>query len=246
MVKKTPLREYDSNRSGGLIAVNLRDGDELIGAALVNAEDDLLLVSRKAQSVRFHSDDTSLRPMGRPTTGVRGMRLDADDEMLAMEVVRPGGFLLTATAGGFVKRTPLEDYPVYHRGGKGVLTAEFREDRGILAGAAVVEESDEIYAVTSNGGVIRTRVAEVAPRQRRTVGVRLIDLPQGVEVVGIARNPASEEALEELADELEAGGIGTEQGADVRPLVQDDGVGPVDDPSDTPPSEADADLDEQL
>ena len=198
LVKKTGLREYDSNRSGGLIAVNLREDDELIGAALVSAEDDLLLVSRQAQSIRFHADDVSIRPMGRPASGVRGMRINDEDEVLAMEVVAPDSFLLTASAGGYVKRTPLDEYPVYHRGGKGVLTAELREDRGVLAGALVVREEDEIYAVTSHGGVIRTRVAEVPPRQRRTLGVRLIDLPDGVEVIGIALNAASEAAIDEL------------------------------------------------
>src|SRR3954470_11692250 len=123
LVKKTPLKEFDSNRSGGLIAINLREDDELIGAALISSDDDLLLVSRKAQSIRFHANDESLRPMGRATSGVIGMRFGGEDELLAMEVVRDGMDVLVATNGGYAKRTPIEEYPVQGRGGKGVLTA---------------------------------------------------------------------------------------------------------------------------
>src|SRR5450432_1106123 len=121
LVKKTALGEFDSNRSGGVIAINLREDDAVISARLVSADDDLLLVSRKGQSIRFHAHDEALRPMGRATSGVIGMRFRAGDELLAMMVTRPGAFVFTATDGGFAKRTPIEEYPVQGRGGQGVL-----------------------------------------------------------------------------------------------------------------------------
>ncbi len=195
LVKKTPLADFDSNRAGGLIAVNLKDDDELIGAALVGPEDDLLLVSRKAQSIRFPANDDSLRPMGRATSGVIGMRFTAEDELLAMEVVRDGGEVLVATDGGYAKRTQLDDYPVQGRGGKGVLTAKIVAKRGQLVGALIVRPDEQLYAITSNGGVIRTTAKEVRRAQRQTMGVRLINLPEGVSVVAVARyaEPESDE-----------------------------------------------------
>ncbi|MHB2024141.1 MAG: DNA gyrase subunit A [Mycobacteriales bacterium] len=194
LVKKTPLGEFDSNRTGGVIAINLREDDELIGAALIGPEDDLLLVSRAAQSIRFHADDESLRPMGRATSGVIGMRFGAGDELLAMEVVRADADVLVATDGGFAKRTRVEEYPVQGRGGKGVLTAKIVSRRGSLVGALIVRPDEEIFAITSSGGVIRTPVREVRRAQRQTMGVRLIHLAQGDTVVGVARNaePPSE------------------------------------------------------
>jgi DNA gyrase subunit A len=193
LVKKTPLTDFDSNRSGGVIAINLRDDDELISAALVGPDDDLLLISRSAQSIRFHADDESLRPMGRATSGVIGMRFGDGDELLAMEVVRPDADVLVATDGGFAKRTRMEEYPAQNRGGKGVLTAKIVSRRGQLVGALVVRPDEEIYAITSNGGVIRTRVREVRRAQRQTQGVRLIHLAAGDTVVAIARNAEPEE-----------------------------------------------------
>jgi DNA gyrase subunit A len=188
LVKKSKLTDYDSNRSGGIQAINLRDDDELIAAALISASDDLLLVSRRAQSIRFSADDDSLRPMGRSTSGVIGMRFAEGDELLAMEVVTEGVEILVATEGGFAKRTPLDEYPVQGRGGKGVLTARIVSTRGGLVGALSVRPDDEIYAVTSNGGVIRTSAGEVRRAQRQTMGVRLMNLPDGVTLVAIARN----------------------------------------------------------
>lgn len=188
LVKKTALSEFDSNRSGGLIAVNLRDDDELIAAALIGPENDLLLVSRRGQSIRFPADDESLRPMGRATSGVIGMRFHTADELLAMEVVSAGTDVLVATDGGYAKRTKIEEYPVQGRGGKGVLTAKIVAKRGQLVGALIVKSEDELYAITSNGGVIRTTAREVRRAQRQTMGVRLIDLPVGVTVVAVARN----------------------------------------------------------
>ena len=189
LVKKTKLEEFDSNRSGGIIAINLRDEDELVGAALAGPADDLLLVSKKAQAIRFNATDDALRPMGRATSGVIGMRFTDNDELLAMEVVRMGMDVLVATNGGFAKRTPIEEYPVQGRGGKGVLTAKITERRGGLVGAVVINPDDELFAITSNGGVIRTPVKPVRrTRDRNTMGVKLMDLPDGVTIVAIARN----------------------------------------------------------
>ncbi len=194
LVKKTPLTDFDSSRSGGVIAINLKDDDELISAALVSAEDDLLLVSRGAQSIRFHADDETLRPMGRATSGVIGMRFAEGDELLAMEVVRDEEVdVLVATDGGYAKRTKVGEYPVQGRGGKGVLTAKIVAKRGQLVGAMVVRTDEELFAITSSGGVIRTRAAEVRRAQRQTMGVRLINLPDGDSVVAVARNAEPDE-----------------------------------------------------
>ncbi|WP_157527623.1 intein-containing DNA gyrase subunit A [Micromonospora rosaria] len=189
LVKKTRLEEFDSNRSGGIIAINLRDEDELVGAVLCAPENDLLLVSRNAQAIRFNATDEALRPMGRATSGVIGMRFTDDDALLAVEVVREGLDVLVATNGGYAKRTPIEEYPVQGRGGKGVLTAKITERRGGLVGAVVIDPDDELFAITSNGGVIRTPVKPVRrTRDRNTMGVKLMDLPDGVTIVAIARN----------------------------------------------------------
>ncbi|WBB78304.1 intein-containing DNA gyrase subunit A [Micromonospora sp. WMMD882] len=189
LVKKTKLEEFDSNRSGGIIAINLRDEDELVGAALAGPADDLLLVSKNAQAIRFNATDEALRPMGRATSGVIGMRFSDEDVLLAMEVVREGMDVLVATNGGYAKRTPIEEYPVQGRGGKGVLTAKITERRGGLVGAVVIDPDDELFAITSNGGVIRTPVKPVRrTRDRNTMGVKLMDLPDGVTIVAIARN----------------------------------------------------------
>ena len=189
LVKKSKLTDFDSNRTGGIVAINLREDDELIDAALISSTDDLLLVSRKAMSIRFTANDEALRPMGRATSGVVGMRFKAGDELLAMAVVRDEeAEILVATEGGYAKRTKVGEYPVQGRGGKGVLTARIVSTRGGLVGAIVVGPQEEIYAITTDGVVIRTRAAEVRRAQRQTMGVRLMNLPEGVTVVAIARN----------------------------------------------------------
>ncbi|MYS20410.1 DNA gyrase subunit A [Streptomyces sp. DvalAA-14] len=203
LVKKTALKDYDSPRAGGVIAINLRESegaesgivgsDELIGAELVSADDDLLLVSRKAQCIRFTATDEALRPMGRATSGVKGMSFREGDELLSMNVVRPGTFVFTATDGGYAKRTRVDEYRVQGRGGLGIKAAKIVEDRGSLVGALVVEESDEILAITLSGGVIRTRVNEVRETGRDTMGVQLIHLGKRDAVVGIARNAEAED-----------------------------------------------------
>ncbi|MGQ0774227.1 MAG: DNA gyrase C-terminal beta-propeller domain-containing protein, partial [Pseudonocardiales bacterium] len=188
LVKKSKLTDFDSNRAGGLIGINLRDEDELVGAVLCAAEDDLLLVSAQGQSIRFNATDEALRPMGRATSGVLGMRFNHGDELLSIGVVRAGRFVLVATAGGYAKRTPLEDYPVQGRGGKGVLTIQFDPRRGKLVGALIVDIDDELYAITSSGGVIRTTAKEVRKAGRQTKGVRLMNLGEGGSLVAVARN----------------------------------------------------------
>jgi len=191
LVKKSELTAFDSNRSGGVIAINLREDDELIDAALVSAEDDLLLVSRSAMSIRFHANDEALRPMGRATSGVFGMRFKDGDELLAMEVIRADQAdveILVATEGGYAKRTKIDEYPVQGRGGRGVLTARIVSTRGGLVGAVTVSPKDEIYAITSDGVVIRTKADQVRRAQRQTMGVRLMNLPEDVYVVAVTRS----------------------------------------------------------
>jgi DNA gyrase subunit A len=199
LVKKTKLTDFDSNRSGGIVAVNLRDGDELVGAVLCSAEEDLLLVSAKGQSIRFSATDEALRPMGRATSGVQGMRFNEEDKLLSLNVVQEDTYLLVATAGGYAKRTAIEEYPVQGRGGKGVLTVQFDKRRGSLVGALIVDDDTELYAITSGGGVIRTAARQVRKAGRQTKGVRLMNLGQGDTLVAVARN-----AEETEADAIEA------------------------------------------
>ncbi len=203
LVKKTLLTDYDSPRSGGIIAINLREDDEVIAARLVSPDEDLLLVSRQAQAIRFHASDEALRPMGRATSGVIGMRFTDGDELLDMHVLRNGADVMVATGGGYAKRTPADQYPVQGRGGRGVLTARVTEARGELVGALMVHPEDEVFAMTSSGGVIRTSAAEVKLSGRQTMGVRLMNLASGDSVVAIARNAESDADVEADAD-LEA------------------------------------------
>ena len=203
LVKKSRLSEYDSARSGGLIAINLREDDEVISAELVSPDEDLLLVSKGAQALRFHADDDQLRPMGRATSGVIGMRFNDGDKLLGMYVVREGEDVLVATDGGYAKRTPADQYPLRNRGGLGVITARIVEDRGGLVGALMVGPDDEVFAITSAGGVIRTRAGEVKQSGRQTMGVRLMNLAPGISVVALARNAESESvvvAVDEVVD----------------------------------------------
>ncbi|MDQ3403469.1 MAG: intein-containing DNA gyrase subunit A [Actinomycetota bacterium] len=199
LVKKSKLSDFDSNRAGGLIGINLREDDELVGAVLCAAEDDLLLVSGGGQSIRFHATDEALRPMGRATSGVLGMRFKPGDELLTLGVVREGTFVLVATDGGYAKRTAMEDYSVQGRGGKGVLTIQHDSRRGRLVGALIVDIDDELYAITSTGGVIRTTAKEVRKAGRQTKGVRLMNLGEGTTLVAIAR---SAEGVVDPADEI--------------------------------------------
>jgi DNA gyrase subunit A len=191
MVKKSPLGEYDSPRSGGLIAINLKDNDEVVSAALVTAKDELLLVSRKGMSLRFSSSDESIRAMGRSTSGVIGMKFRVGDQLLTMAAINGASddqFVFTATDGGYAKRTPLDEYREQARGGIGVKAAKIDEDsRGVLVGAMIVQPTDEILAITSSGVVMRTPVSEIRETSRDTLGVRLVNLDGGTSVVSITQ-----------------------------------------------------------
>jgi DNA gyrase subunit A len=200
LVKKSKLTDFDSNRSGGIVAINLREGDELVGAVLCSAEEDLLLVSAKGQSIRFSATDEALRPMGRATSGVQGMRFNTDDQLLSLNVVREGTYLLVATAGGYAKRTAIEEYTAQGRGGKGILTIQYDERRGSLVGALVVDEDSELYAITSGGGVIRTAARQVRKAGRQTKGVRLMNLGEGDTLIAIARNADEQDEADAEAE----------------------------------------------
>ena len=200
LVKKTPLDEYDSNRTGGLIAINLREGDEVVSAVLVGEKDDILLVSKNAMSLRFTADDESLRPMGRATSGVIGMKFRSGDELLAMASLSDisNAYVFTATDGGFAKRTPVVEYRPQGRGGLGIKAAKVDEaSRGVLVGALIVTEVDEVLAITSAGTVMRTHVDEVRQTGRDTMGVRLVNLDPETVVVSIARNAEGAEGDDE-------------------------------------------------
>ena len=218
LVKKTRLTDFDSTRAGGIIAINLREDDEVIAARLVSPDQDLLLISKQAQSIRFHASDDALRPMGRATSGVIGMRFADGDQLLGMHVVNgeADADVLVATGGGYAKRTPAAQYPVQGRGGRGVVTARIVEARGELIGALMVGPDDEVYAITSAGGVIRTTAAEIKQSGRQTMGVRLVNLTAGQTLVAIARNaeePESEPDPESESDPVN-GGTAPEQDAE--------------------------------
>jgi DNA gyrase subunit A len=195
LVKKTRLAEYDSSRSGGVIAINLREdeegrADELVSARLVNSDQDLVLVSRKGQSVRFTASDEALRPMGRATSGVTGMRFRGDDELLAADVVRDGSFLFTVTQGGIAKRTELsvENYAVKGRGILGVRVANLPEANGDLVGALVVDIDDEVLVIMERGKIVRSAVSEVNATGRTTQGVIFAKPDSADRIIAVARN----------------------------------------------------------
>jgi len=213
MVKKSALVEYDSPRSGGLIAINLRPEDEVVSVAMVTNDDEILLVSRHGMSLRFSAKEGSLRSMGRSTTGVIGMKFRKDDQLLTMAAISgtmDDQFVLTATDGGYAKRTPLSEYRTQARSGLGVKAAKIDEDsRGVLVGAMIVQPNDEILAITSGGVVIRTPVSEIRETGRDTLGVRLVNLHQEkneenvvVSITQVKDVPESDE--DELTPDIEA------------------------------------------
>ena len=199
-VKKTPLSEYDSARTGGINAINLVGDDELISAELITSDDDLICVSRKGMSVRFAADDATLRPMGRATTGVGGIRLAAGDELLSMQVARPDQYLVTVTDAGYGKRTPLGEWARKGRNIKGVRAMRLVSERGGLVGALVCDLGDEILAIADNGVVIRCPVAGVRATGRDTMGVSLMGLGEGQSVVAVAR-AAERDEDEDIVEE---------------------------------------------
>lgn len=188
LVKKTLLTEYDTNRSGGIIAINLRDEDELVSAMLVEETSDVLLVSRKGMSIRFRADDAALRPMGRATSGVIGMHFRDGDQLLSASVASDDGFVFVVTEGGFAKRTDVGQYRVQNRGGLGIKVAKLQEARGDLAGALIVEEDDEVLVVLSSGKVVRSAVAEVPAKGRDTMGVVFARFADDDKIIAIAKN----------------------------------------------------------
>jgi DNA gyrase subunit A len=218
LVKKTRLPEYDSNRSGGVVAINLREGDELVSARLVGDTDDLLLVSRHGQSVRFTASDDALRPMGRATSGVTGMRFREGDELLAMDVVQAGSpddvFVVFET--GTAKRTAVDEYRVQGRGGYGIKVAKASDRGGDLVGALLVGEEDEVLVVMQKGKVVRSPVAEVRRTGRDTSGVRFAAPDPGDAIIAVARNV-------ERAAEAEI--TAAEEGDGLPSTASDDGGG---------------------
>jgi DNA gyrase subunit A len=210
LVKKTRLEDYDTNRSAGVIAINLRDGDELVSAQLVSETDDLLLVSRKGQSIRFTATEDALRPMGRATSGVTGMKFREEDELLAANVVTDGSFVFIVTEGGYAKRTAVEEYRLQGRGGLGIKVAKLAEERGDLVGALIVQEEDEVLVVMEGGKVVRSSVAGVPAKGRDTMGVIFAKPDKNDRIIEVARN--SERGIE-----------GEESSADDVTLAEDGG-----------------------
>lgn len=199
LVKKTALGEYDTNRTGGIIAIKLREGDELVSALIAGASDDVLLVSRQGMSVRFTASDQALRPMGRSTSGVRGMNFRDGDALLTASTVAEGGYVFIVTEGGYAKRTAVDEYRVQQRGGYGIKVAKLDEARGDLVGGFIVDETDEVLVVLASGKVVRSRVDEVPAKGRNTMGVVFARFPEGDRIIGIARN--TERGLDDDAAE---------------------------------------------
>lgn len=211
LVKKTELAEYDTNRSRGVIAIKLREDDELVSALLTNAEDEILLVSRKGMSLRFAATDEALRPMGRSSQGNIGMKFRSDDALLSASVVSASTdddatdgaspsdrYVFVVTEGGYAKRTAVEEYRLQNRGGLGIKVAKLSDDRGDLAGAIIVGEADEVLVVLAGGKVVRSRAAEVPAKGRNTMGVVFAKFADDDRVLAIARN--TERNLDEDAE----------------------------------------------
>ncbi|CAH0186445.1 DNA gyrase subunit A [Microbacterium sp. Bi128] len=211
LVKKTRLTEYDTNRQGGVIAIKLRgqasdDGDdtepgaadELVSALLVDEGDDILLISRLGMSLRFSATDSALRPMGRSTSGVKGMDFRAGDSLLSASVAKDDEFVFIVTEGGYAKRTSVTEYRMQNRGGLGIKVARLTEDRGVLAGGMMVSEGDEVLVVLASGKVVRSSVAEVPAKGRDTMGVVFARAGGDDRIIAIARN--SERNLAETTE----------------------------------------------
>ena len=189
LVKKTPLVEYDTNRTGGIIAIKLREGDELVSAMVLRSQDDILLVSKQGMSLRFTANDTALRPMGRSTSGVRGMNFREGDELLAAREIRDEeAFILVVTEGGYAKRTAAGEYRVQNRGGYGIKVAKLDENRGDIVGALIVAEEDEVLAILASGKVVRSAVEGVPAKGRNTMGVVFARFPETDRIIGVAQN----------------------------------------------------------
>ena len=200
LVKKTALEAYDTARTGGIIAIKLREGDELVNAMLVSDENDLLLVSRKGMSIRFSASSEQLRPMGRDTSGVMGMSFRKGDELLSATVIGEAGFVFVVTEGGYAKRTSADQYRIQNRGGLGIKVAKLDEKRGDLVGALIVDEADEVLVVLASGKVIRTNAAEVPAKGRDTMGVVFARFEESDSVLSLARNTERNLETNDLVD----------------------------------------------
>ncbi|RNI19666.1 DNA gyrase subunit A [Flexivirga caeni] len=229
LVKKTKLSDYDSPRTGGLIAVNLRDGDELVGAGLASGADDVLLVSRKGQSVRFHATDDVLRPMGRSTSGVTGMKFRDGDELLSMNIVVDGTDpdVFVVFENGLAKRTAASDYPIKGRATLGVKVASISDRGGDLVGALTVDESDEVLVVMERGKIVRSPVIEVRRTGRSTQGVQFATPDKGDSIVAVARN-AEQEVEDDQPDGVPSSEV-PEPGAADGEVSTPEGSAPADD-----------------
>ena len=216
MVKKTSLAAYDTPRQGGVIAINLKEGDEVVRALLVNAGDDILLISRGGQSLRFSATDEALRPMGRATGGVIGMHFKGDDELLTADVVNDDWYVFVVTDGGYAKRTAIGEYRRQGRGGTGIKVAKLSDARGHLAGGLIVGEDDEVLVVLESGKVVRSSVSEVPPKGRDTMGVVFCRFDDEDRVLAVARS--SEQVIEEAVEEKAEGS--TLEGSDEAPTEE--------------------------
>ena len=200
LVKKTALTEYDTNRTGGIIAINLREGDELVSAMLVENDSDVLLVSRRGMSIRFEANDETMRPMGRSTSGVIGMHFRAGDQLLSASVVADAGSVFVVTEGGYAKRTSVDQYRPQGRGGLGIKVAKLNDERGDLAGALIVEDDDEVLVVLASGKVVRSAVAEVPAKGRDTMGVVFARFDDDDKIIALAKNSERNVDAAELED----------------------------------------------
>src|SRR5207248_1139224 len=201
VVKKTRLSAYNTPlRADGIIAIRMREGDELIGVRHASGVDDVLMVSRKGQAIRFHERD--VRPMGRDASGVQGMRLRADDEVIAVNIAHDDADVLVVTENGYGKRTRVSDYPVKGRGGMGVKTVQLTETKGKLAGSRVVRDGYQVMLISTGGTVIRMPVDDIKRSGRATQGVIVMRLREGEQVSSLA--PVVEPAEEKAGDDTPA------------------------------------------
>lgn len=210
LVKKTRLQDYDTNRSAGVIAINLREEDELVSAMLVSEEDDLMLVSRKGQSLRFTATDEALRPMGRATSGVTGMKFRDGDELLTADAITEDSFVFIVTEAGYAKRSSVDEYRVQNRGGLGIKVGKYQEERGHLVGGLIVQEEDEVLVVMEGGKVVRSAVSGVPSKGRDTMGVIFAKPDKNDRIIAVAKN-VERNLASELTDEETPENVGSEQ-----------------------------------
>jgi DNA gyrase subunit A len=213
-IKKTPLSQYDTNRKNGLIAINLKDGDEMIGIKQTSGTNIVMIVTKNGKSICFHEND--VRPMGRSAAGVRAIKLDDDDEVVAMDLAEQHEQVLVVTKNGYGKRTPVEDYNVQARGGKGVLTynkAKFKKT-GELIGATVIGEDDELLLINSDGIIIRINADDVKVLSRATQGVKIMKVGESAQIIAMAKVVREDDENEEETAETEENETGDDNKGD--------------------------------